>query len=93
VGVNKYRLPAGQESKHQVLAIDNAAVRESQIKRLEEMKVKRPLTLQPLPQLVALYNPISVSFIICMLSLFTYALLVYTYIYIYIYIIMHVCII
>jgi len=41
VGVNKYRLPAGQESKHQVLAIDNAAVRESQIQRLDKMKAAR----------------------------------------------------
>jgi hypothetical protein len=33
------RLPVGSETKHDVLSIDNTMVRESQIKRLDEMKV------------------------------------------------------
>ena len=35
------RLPIGSEAKHDVLSIDNTMVRESQVKRLDEMKVKR----------------------------------------------------
>jgi hypothetical protein len=34
------RLPVGSETKHDVLSIDNTMVRESQIKRLDEMKVR-----------------------------------------------------
>lgn len=41
VGVNKYKLSASQEEKLDILEIDNQAVRESQIKRLNEIKAKR----------------------------------------------------
>ncbi len=41
VGVNKYKLGASQEEKLDILEIDNQAVRESQIKRLNDIKAKR----------------------------------------------------
>jgi methylmalonyl-CoA mutase len=40
VGVNKYQV-AGAESEFDLLEIDNAAVRESQVKRLAELRAKR----------------------------------------------------
>ena len=41
VGVNKYRLDADKEEKIDILEIDNQAVRESQVKRLKEIRQKR----------------------------------------------------
>lgn len=41
VGVNKYRLPEGAEAPIDVLQIDNAKVRDSQIARLEKIKSTR----------------------------------------------------
>jgi len=44
VGVNKYHLPEGQDEKIDVRSIDNTAVRESQIKRLKEVRSSRNKT-------------------------------------------------
>jgi len=43
VGVNKYRLDSKEEEeeRQEVLQIDNSAVRDKQVKRLQELKSKR----------------------------------------------------
>jgi methylmalonyl-CoA mutase len=41
VGVNKYQVPADQAETFEILVVDNRSVRQSQIRRLEQMKKNR----------------------------------------------------